>query len=597
MKRLPDKWNLNFFEDSEKSVKEEQKEIEKLVNHFVNKWKPQITNFQNPEILKGALFDLHKIQKQFGSTSSAGYFYWLKSTKDQEDSVVTGKLNSVTDFSVKMANSLEFFIQAVSKIPEDKHKEILESELIKPYRYYLERIFKSAKFILSEPEENLFNLLSSPAREDWINMTSRLLSSEKRVALGEDGKKSEKSFAEMLSLIDSKKKKVRDMAAVRLNEIFERYAPVAEAELNAILKEKKVSDDLRGYKYSDEARFLVDDVDREIIETLIKTVEKNFSISREYYALKAKLAGVPKLAYHERNFEYGAIKGKFSYAEGVKITRESLAKLDSEFVDIFNDFTDGHIDVYPKKGKDDGAFCAYGSPDHPVYMLLNYTDRLQDILTLAHETGHGIHYELMRKKQNAFYFSTSLATAEVASTFMEDFVFEEVLKNIKNDDERLSLMMMKLNRDISTIFRQIASVLFERELHKSFREKGYLSKEEIGVIFSKHMKNYMGTAVSEDKGSNNWWVYWGHLRRFFYNYSYAHGLIVSKSLQAEIRKNPEFIHKIKEFMASGASDSPHVIFKNIGVDVSHPDFWKNGILETRRLLFEAEKLAKQLKKI
>ena len=158
-------------------------------------------------------------------------------------------------------------------------------------------------------------------------------------------------------------------------------------------------------------------------------------------------------------------------------------------------------------------------------------------------------------------------------------------------------MMNKLNDDISTIIRQVACYMFEQELHKNFREKGYLSKEEIGKLFAKHMKNYMGDFVEQSKGSENWWVYWGHIRNFFYNYSYASGLLISKSLQSSVKENPKFIENVKEFLSTGGSKSPKYIFEKIGINIADKDFWDKGLEEVEKLLNETEKLAKKLGKI
>jgi len=228
--------------------------------------------------------------------------------------------------------------------------------------------------------------------------------------------------------------------------------------------------------------------------------------------------------------------------------------------------------------------------------MLNHNERLNDVLTLSHELGHGINDEFVRKKQPAVYFGTPKATAEVASTFMEDFVLQELEK--KADDElKLAIMMAKLNDDITTILRQIACYMFEQELHKEFREKGYLSKEEIGKLFQKHMSAYMGDAVEQSPGSENWWVYWSHIRDFFYNYSYASGLLISKFLQGEVKKNPKFIAKVKEFLSAGMSDSPKSIFMKMGIDISKKEFWDSGLKEIEDLSNETEKLAKKLGKI
>jgi oligoendopeptidase F len=232
----------------------------------------------------------------------------------------------------------------------------------------------------------------------------------------------------------------------------------------------------------------------------------------------------------------------------------------------------------------------------PTYIFLNHTDKLRDVLTLAHELGHGINNELMREKQNALNFGTPTSTAEVASTFMEDFVLQEILKGA-GDEQRLAIMVMKLNDDISTIFRQVACYTFEQELHSAFRQKGYLSKEEIGKIFRKHMSAYMGDSVEQSKGSENWWVYWSHIRYFFYVYSYASGLLISKSLQYSVKKNPGFINNVKEFLSAGLSDSPKNIFRKLGIDITDITFWDKGLNEMESLLEETTVLARKLGKI
>jgi oligoendopeptidase F len=372
---------------------------------------------------------------------------------------------------------------------------------------------------------------------------------------------------------------------------------VAEHELNSILQNKKIDDELRNYDQPDKERHIGDDIDTKIVETLINTVSKNFDLAKKYYSLKAKLFKVPKLKYHERNVEYGTIEKKYKFEDSVNIIERTFGNLDLEFSAIFKSFLEnGNVDVYPKKGKKSGAFCTYGLITQPVYILLNYNNLLEDVRTFAHELGHGINNELMRKAQNSLNFGTPTSTAEVASTFMEDFVIQELTKEA-NEETRLNLMMTKLNQDISSIFRQVAFYNFETDLHKKFRSDGYLSEKTIGELFKKHMISYMGNAVEQSPGSQNWWVYVDHFRYYFYVYSYASGLLISKSLQAKVKADPKFIIKVKEFLSAGLSDSPKNIFSKLGIDISDPKFWQSGINEIRSLLTETEKLAKKLGKI
>lgn len=186
--------------------------------------------------------------------------------------------------------------------------------------------------------------------------------------------------------------------------------------------------------------------------------------------------------------------------------------------------------------------------------------------------------------------------AEVASTFFEDFVLEKLLEDT-DDEERLTLMVEKMDDNISSIYRQVAAYRFEQELHKRIRDEGYLSKKTISEIFIKHMKSYMGDAVMVDQGAQYGWVYWGHFRTFFYVYSYASGLLISKSLQKMVHEDFRAISKVKEIFSSGSSMSPTQLFKSVGIDITETDYWKEGLSETERLFEETQKIAKKLGKI
>jgi oligoendopeptidase F len=397
--------------------------------------------------------------------------------------------------------------------------------------------------------------------------------------------------------MSSKQKRVRDTAAKGFNEILAKNVEVAEAELNSVFANKKIDDELRGAARPDALRHLADDIESSVVDSLIDSVSARFAIPARYYALKAKLLNVKKLAYHERNVEYGEISKRYPFGTSVKLVYTVVGRLDPEFADIFAGFiTSGQIDAFPKKGKDSGAFCIHHHMTRPTYILLNHTNKLHDVLTIAHELGHGINNELIKKKQHALDFGTPTSTAEVASTFMEDFVLEEVMRSA-DDELRLAIMMQKLNDDVSSIFRQVACYRFEQELHGEFRKKGYLSKEEIGKLFQKHMAAYMGTAVEQSAGSEHWWVYWNHIRYFFYVYSYASGLLISKSLQNSAKQNPAFILQVKDFLSAGLSDSPKNIFARLGIDISDRRFWDRGLDEVEELLKDTEKLAKKLGKI
>ena len=592
-------WNLKplFTSDNDPRMKKKRNVVERKANEFINTWKDRSDYLEDPLVLCQALDQYEAWKRHYGTDGDEGYYFWLRAQQDQNNAKLKAGFNKVEDFSKKLENASQFFHLRIARIKPELHKTFLEHRALAGYRHFLERIFAESRYHLSEPEEKILNLKAATSYSNWTKMTSGFLSKEERTVMTEEGRRKTKPFSELAGLMSSKSKRVRDSAATAFNDILRKHAEVAEAELNSVLAHKKIDDELRGTSRPDELRHLADDIESEVVDTLVDSVAKRFAIPARYYRFKAKLHGVRKIEYHERNVEYGEVAKRYSYSRAVDVVHTALGKLDREFADIFDGFiTNGQIDAYPKKGKDSGAFCIHHLMVQPTYILLNHTGKLHDVLTIAHELGHGINNELIKQKRHALDFGTPTSTAEVASTFMEDFVLDEIL-HAADDELRFAVMMQKLNDDVSSIFRQAACYRFEQELHHEFRQRGYLSKEIIGMLFQKHMAAYMGGAVEQSKGSENWWVYWNHIRYFFYVYSYASGLLISKSLQNAVKKDPSFIIKVKEFLSTGLSDSPKNTFAKLGIDIGNRQFWDKGIDEVERLLNETEQLAKKLGKI
>lgn len=581
------KWNLShlFKSDTDPKMAPYLKEVELTAQKFIKKWRNRTDYLTKPEVLAQALKEYEQWNRHYGLENKVMYYWWLRTQQDQSDPKIKAEYNKAHEFTMEILNQIQFFELNLAKIDPKLHQKFLKFPGLLPYQHFLDKLFTHAKHLLSEPEEKIMNLKQAQAHDNWTQMVSGLLSKQERKV-----KNKKANFSEIYGLLDHPDKKTRDSAAEAFNDILAQYVEVAEAEMNNLLMDKKMNDQIRQYDRPEKARHLSDDIDSETVDQLVEAVSSRFDIPQRFYKLKAKLLGLKKLAYHERNLEYGAVKKKYTYERAFSLVHHVFTNLDPQFAAIMSQFdAQGLIDVPPAKGKRSGAFCAYGSISMPIYTLLNFTGKLNDVLTLSHELGHGINDELMRSKQNALNFGTPLSTAEVASTFMEDFVLEEILKTADNK-LKLSIMMMKLNDDVSTIFRQIALYKFEQEMHQTFRQKGYLSKEELGQIFTKHMKAYMGPAVEQSPGSQNWWIHISHFRSYFYVYSYASGLLISKSLQGFVKEDPQFISRVKEFLAAGLSDSPKNIFLNLGIDISDPKFWEKGLTQIDHHLKETEKL-------
>ncbi|MEP7104186.1 MAG: M3 family oligoendopeptidase [Candidatus Dojkabacteria bacterium] len=591
-------WNLKaLYKDlPDPKIQEDTKKYVDLVNKFSTKWSVDNSFLINPENLEEALNEYNYLIENYAYGGNPGIYLFMQNSLHEDDDNIRGIYNKYIDVLQQCANKMIFFGNRLSKISQEQQNIFLNANNLEKYHSYLRRLFEKSKYILSEPEEKILNLTSKTSYSNWIEMTSTLLSKSTGTIVDNEGNKVVKSFSDISSLMDSKNKKTRESAAKEFNKINKKYSEIATFEMNSVLEIKKVEDELRGHKRADESSILNDDVSTEFIDKLVEGVSNGFNISQRFYVLKAKLLKVDKLKYHERNLSIGEADKTYSESEAVELVNKVLGGIDKSFSEIFLDMvTNGKVDFFPAVGKSGGAYCMPTSKNGPVYVLLNHTNRLQDVLTIAHEMGHAIHY-VFAKKQIGMYFGASLATAEVASTFMEDFVLEELIEEA-DDELKLNIIMMKLNDDVSTIFRQIACYKFEAQLHKEFREKGFLSNAEIGNIFKQNMVAYLGDSVEMEEVNKNWWVYWSHIRRFFYVYSYASGLLISKALQHNFKQDRKYIEKVKEMFAAGESDAPDKIFKSIGIDILKPNFWEQGILEIGNLLNEAEILSKKLGRI
>ncbi len=592
-------WNLTmlFQGDDDPKLETKLKVAKKNTLEFAKKWKSRTDYLEIPEVLKVALDEYEQLLAQGGIDGKVGFYWMLRSSQDEDDPIIKANNNKVHEKVLLVYNEIEFFELRIGKIPRDVQLIMLKSDLLQEYKHFLERCFETVRFQLSEDEEKIINIKSKTSHGNWVDMTSRFLMKETAVLSDEKGQVKRRTFSEIQNLINAKDKEVRDAAAKAFHRINRKHSDVAEAEINSILEDHKMEYQLRGYSRPDEPRHVSDDISTKAVDSLIIAVSNSYDISRQYYELKAKLLGVDQLKYHERNISYGRIETEYSFDEARNLVLNKFHEIDEEFGIIMKSLLkEGSYDVFPRKGKTSGAFCAGSSKSIPVYILLNHTNRLKDVLTIAHETGHAINDVLMKKKQNELNIGTPKCIAEVASTFFEDSVLEKLIQEA-DDELRLTLLVEQMDSDISSVFRQIAAYRFEQDLHSTFAREGYVTKEIIGELFHRHMGDYMGHAVELSPGSENWWVYWSHFRSFFYVYSYASGVLISKNLRKLAAEGPQGVEKVKNILAAGTSASPKEIFNNVGIDIENPDVWKTSLDEIEKSLQETNLLAKKLGKI
>lgn len=592
MVTMKNKWDLKqlYKSQNDPQIERDIYKSKNIVTRFVKKWTKDKSFLQNETSLKKALGEYEKIHQEIGLCDKPFLYFHLLHSLDQTNTGIRGRLNKIEETVTKLSNNIQFFELELSKLDKKIQKEFLNSKLLRNYKHFLETLFRVSPYILSEREEHVFNLLSKTSLSNWISMVEQLLDKQNFKVKDEKSKYVEINYNQISKYLDSKEQGVREYAAKQFNKVNSRYLEIAEFEINSVLEQKKIIDEYRGFERPDLSRHIGDDIESEVVDTLVNVVTENFDISREYYNIKARHLGKKKIKYYEKNVPIGQFDKSFSYRKSLDIVKKSFKNLDNDFYNIIDGYNkNGQYDVFPQQGKSGGAVCISMNKTLPTFILLNHNNRLNDLLTIAHESGHGIHSEFSRA-QNSLNSGHPISLAEIASTFFENAVIQDILDESK-EEEKFSILSQQLNAEVGTIFRQVAFYNFEKELHSSFREKGYLDKEYISDLFCKHMKAYMGDSVEEDDSMRNGWIYVSHFRYFFYVYSYASGLLIGKALLDMVKEDKNKISLVKEFLSSGSSKSPIVLFRELGLDIMKKDIWERGLSDINSSLISLNKFS------
>lgn len=591
-KNLNTNWDFSdmYSGITDPKIDKDMKKIEKLFSNFAKKYEDK-KFVNNAKSLKKALDD--RAELELKGSPLCGWYLHLEKSLNTTDTKLEAQNRLINDRYVIAAKKIIFFNIAIAKISELKQKIYLKDKLLAPYSYYLKTIFEEGKYMLSESEEKIIADKHSVAHSAWESMQSAHEDSQK-VKYG----KKTISIGEAMSIKADLPRKERRALHDEVMKTYERISFFAEAELNAVVKNKAIDDKLRGYKtpYESTVRGYQNDI--KAVENLVDVVTKANSISHRYFKVKAKVLNEAEKSTDTKitmaDIVTGVKRAKgakkdISFEEAVNTVKKTFAEAGQEYGDFLDRYLEsGQIDVYPKQGKQGGAFCWPCLGSKKTYVFLNFGGKEGDMSTIAHEMGHAIHSDFA-KIQPPLYEGYTISVAEVASTFFENILFDDLYQKASHEKKR-DLLLSKLQREVLTIFAQIAYFQFEKKLHKAVKEKGYVSKEEIASMFVECRKSYLGDDVEVVERDGYAYVYIGHFRRFFYVYAYAYGQLIANALYAEYKKDKTFIEKVKKFMQAGGSMSPEDIWKSIGIDTTKPDFFKKGIKAIEKDLEELEKM-------
>ena len=519
----------------------------------------------------------------------AGSYAGLRFAVDTSDPANGSLMARTEERATAISNELIFVELEWAELPDEIVEPLLADDALAFCRHHLSAARRYRPHLLTEPEERILADKSVTGKSAWARLFSELTSTITVEVSGQ-----EIGLEEGLARLASPDRDVRRSSAEAVTVALEPGLRTRAYVFNTLLADKVSDDRLRHYDGWLQSRNLDNEASDESVQALVDAVVRRYDIPQRWYSLKAKVLGIDRLADYDRMASVATSEDSFGWTHARELVHDSYASFSPELADVVQRFFDeGWIDAPLRPAKRPGAFCAYTVPTHHPYLLLNWTARRRDVLTLAHELGHGLHAYLARD-QGIFHQMTPLTLAETASVFGETVTFGRLLAETTDPAERFALLAESLEGQIATVFRQTAMNRFEDAVHTERRDQGELSVERFGELWAASQEEMLGDSVEITTGYRTWWSYIPHfIATPGYVYAYAYGQLLALSVYREYEeRGAAFVPAYLELLTKGGSASPEDLGRIVGVDLADPAFWDGGLDIIQEQLEKAEQAAR-----
>lgn len=583
-------WDLTDFYTSlsdpkiEKDFDQATEQTRHFKTSFENKFIPK-KQFKGQDLLE-AIKQLESIEECLGKLMSFAYLNYATHMNTPE---VLKFFQSIQERVTAISSDLLFFTLDINLLEDaDIDRCYQDQPALLRYKPWIEslRLFKSHQ--LSPDLEKLLHEKSVTGRNAWVRLYDETCAQLRFSYRGQS-----LPISDILNKFSDQDPLIRKEAALALQQGLESALPILTLITNTLAKDKEVEDRWRQYPHPVASRNLANQVEDEVVDALTHAVKKAYpKLSHRYYALKARWLGQKAIEYWDRNAPLPETDSSLiSWEEAKSIVSEAYHQFSPTLAEIGQKFfTLSWIDVPPNSSKHSGAFSHPTVPSVHPYILLNYHGKLRDVMTLAHELGHGVH-QVLAAEHGYFLSNTPLTLAETASVFGEMLTFQALLKCTSDPKQRKSLIAAKVEDMLNTVVRQIAFFDFEQQVHKK-RKQGELSAEEFGEIWLQTQTEALGPAVHLDPIIANYWSYISHfIHAPFYVYAYAFGDCLVNSLYSVYQSgHPDFAQKYLELLRAGGSKRYPELLAPFGLDARDPQFWDRGLQVIANLIDELETL-------
>ncbi|HEY8626312.1 MAG TPA: M3 family oligoendopeptidase [Solirubrobacteraceae bacterium] len=535
--------------------------------------------------LEAAMRELAEINELVGR---AGSYASLQFATDTADPSRGALLQKVQERATELETTLIFFELEWAALDDERAERLLSDDRLAFCAHYLRSARRYRPYLLSEPEEKLLAEKSISSQSAWARLFGELTSAL-RVRIEDE----EMTLDVALSRLQSTEREQRRVAAEAVSRTLEPGLRTRGFIYNTLVHDHAIEDRVRGYPHWLASRNLANEASDESVLALIEAVRGRFDVPQRWYRLKAQLLGIDKLADYDRAAPLEVQATTFSFGAARDLVLEAYDAFSPEAGGITRRFFDERwIDAPVRPHKRGGAFCSYTVPSVHPYVLLNFTATRRDVLTMAHELGHGLHAALAAR-QGVFHQSTPLTLAETASVFGEALVFGRMLDSAPDESARLALLAERLDGAVATVFRQMAMNRFEHLIHTRRRSEGELSIDRIAEFWTESQAELFGDSVEMTDDYRMWWSYIPHfISTPGYVYAYGYGLLLALSVYGRYRDQGEpFASSYLELLAAGGSRAPEELAAIVGIDLADPGFWDSGLTLVEEQLTAAEALA------
>lgn len=508
------------------------------------------------------------------ASSRAGNYAQLRFATDVADPDNGALVAKVQEAGAELSAELVWFELEWLALDDERAGGLLAAEELSRHRHHLDAARVRRPHVLSEPEEKLLATKAPTGRAAWVRLFT-----EQTSAIRVDLDGTEQPLDAALARLGHPDREVRRTAAEAVTEGLQPGLRTRAYVFNTLLADKSTDDRLREYPTWITAWNQGNEASDESVEALIEAVVGRYDIPQRWYALKAKVLGLERLADYDRGSSVAETDTHVAWDDACTTVRDAYASFSDELAGIVDRFfAEGWIDAPVRANKRGGAFCAYTVPSHHPYVFLNYTATPRDVLTLAHELGHALHGYLARP-QGIFHQMTPLTLAETASVFGETVTFERLLEQTDDAGDRFALLAQQVEGNIATVFRQVAMNRFEDAVHTHRRQVGELSTDDFAEHWAQTQTDLFGDTVEVTEGYRSWWSYIPHfIGTPGYVYAYAYGQLLALSVYAQYEaQGAGFVPSYLELLTAGGSRWPEEIAAIVGCDLADPGFWSAGL--------------------